>query len=541
MITVKELLQRPVFSHGNLIAGKGGSTRKVGWVHVLEISTSAPFTNANDLILTTGIGLKNNLETCLSYMKALIEQEACGLCIELGEFMPDVPPEMIELANTYDFPLIIFTKTVRFVDITQDIHGLLINKHHQMLKDLEVYSRNLQHISLQTTDTYPILKLLYEQLSVQVFFFSMMEECRFFPNVSQATKKELVSYYQKVDWLYEEKLTIQKIGEKKIMVQPISYFGQTLAHLCIPFAGESEYLSLLLDYTGKAISHLLFRKLYIEERKNRHHSELVESLMRGDRAHEEEILQQIGLPPMRKNGYLYLGGVVEIQHKLEEEQDSFNQDMLILLRSLFKRHHLFGLFMAKNNAIYICIVKEVISADTYPQLKKTLLHLITSFSFATVPNNVYVGFGKPKKIIGEVKESFQEAYQTLSITRFQKINPFYDELGIYQIIKGVEKEGLLQSFVHHYVGNVIAYDNKNGTELLKTLDVLLQYRGSKQIAAKKLFIHRQTLYHRLERLEELLGENYLDSENRLCIEMALRIIDMQGGKDNFSYSMSYKE
>ncbi|WP_373428263.1 helix-turn-helix domain-containing protein [Paenibacillus sp. W4I10] len=35
------------------------------------------------------------------------------------------------------------------------------------------------------------------------------------------------------------------------------------------------------------------------------------------------------------------------------------------------------------------------------------------------------------------------------------------------------------------------------------------------------FIHRQTLYNRLEKLEELMGPGYMDQGRRICLEMAL--------------------
>ena len=48
-----------------------------------------------------------------------------------------------------------------------------------------------------------------------------------------------------------------------------------------------------------------------------------------------------------------------------------------------------------------------------------------------------------------------------------------------------------------------------GSELLRTLKVYLDHDGSKQIAAQQLFIVRQSLYYRLEKIEELLGADYM--------------------------------
>ncbi|MEH7107330.1 PucR family transcriptional regulator ligand-binding domain-containing protein, partial [Bacillus sp. JJ1764] len=79
----------------------------------------------------------------LAFFKQLIDSNAAGLCIELGTYIPCIPEEIIELADLHHFPLIVFYNKVRFVDITQELHTLLIKKHYQMISDLEDYSNRL--------------------------------------------------------------------------------------------------------------------------------------------------------------------------------------------------------------------------------------------------------------------------------------------------------------------------------------------------------------------------------------------------------------
>ncbi|WP_185147999.1 PucR family transcriptional regulator ligand-binding domain-containing protein [Peribacillus simplex] len=63
----------------------------------------------------------------MSYLKNLIQQKASALCIELGVHFPSIPHEIIDLAERHNFPLITLTKKVKFVEITTDLHTLLIN------------------------------------------------------------------------------------------------------------------------------------------------------------------------------------------------------------------------------------------------------------------------------------------------------------------------------------------------------------------------------------------------------------------------------
>jgi purine catabolism regulator len=68
---------------------------------------------------------------------------AAGLCIEIGANTMAVPQCAIDLANEQQFPIILFHEEVPFVEITQDIHSLIINKQYQMISNLENYSQQL--------------------------------------------------------------------------------------------------------------------------------------------------------------------------------------------------------------------------------------------------------------------------------------------------------------------------------------------------------------------------------------------------------------
>ncbi|MGG5832704.1 helix-turn-helix domain-containing protein, partial [Bacillus pumilus] len=51
-----------------------------------------------------------------------------------------------------------------------------------------------------------------------------------------------------------------------------------------------------------------------------------------------------------------------------------------------------------------------------------------------------------------------------------------------------------------YKRQVIVYDNQNSGRLYQTLNIFLQTNGSKKETASQLYIVRQTLYHRLDKL-----------------------------------------
>src|SRR5690606_19908636 len=99
--------------------------------------------NGGELILSTGVAWKEEKEVFISIVEQFIESGAAGLCIEIGTYITSIPDEIINIANKHQFPLICFKKEVPFVEITQDIHTLLINHQYQIISDLENYSQAL--------------------------------------------------------------------------------------------------------------------------------------------------------------------------------------------------------------------------------------------------------------------------------------------------------------------------------------------------------------------------------------------------------------
>src|SRR5690625_3860618 len=88
---------------------------------------------------------------------------------------------MIELANKHLIPIIIFKEPVRFIDISQDLNGLLIETHNQKIVKLEAISNQFNRLLLSTDGFYKILRLLYQSLDVQVVYRPVGNDPRFFP------------------------------------------------------------------------------------------------------------------------------------------------------------------------------------------------------------------------------------------------------------------------------------------------------------------------------------------------------------------------
>ena len=76
------------------------------------------------------------------------------------------------------------------------------------------------------------------------------------------------------------------------------------------------------------------------------------------------------------------------------------------------------------------------------------------------------------------------------------------------------------------VVRLYTYDYENHTDLLNTLRVYLECERNAAPAAKKLFIHRNTLYQRIERINGILDADLNDPDVRLYILMSYKFVSL---------------
>ena len=116
------------------------------------LSLQKQLIKGNELILTTGVILKDNEQGFLQFVQQLSDLDVAGLCIELGMYIEVIPESVIILADSLDFPLIVFQEVVPFIGITQDLHTEIIHQQYDVLRQLEDYSQKINNYVLKVND-----------------------------------------------------------------------------------------------------------------------------------------------------------------------------------------------------------------------------------------------------------------------------------------------------------------------------------------------------------------------------------------------------
>ncbi|MFC4075929.1 PucR family transcriptional regulator [Salinithrix halophila] len=517
-MTVTEVLKRPHFQHAKVVAGAEGLERPVRWVHVLEIMDGSSYVHGHELILMTGVGLGEEKELHLQFVRELVASDVSALCIELVHQYVRLPESIKQFADQHRFPIIVFEKAVSFIGITQDIHAFLINRHHHQLLSLERISNQFLQLTLRPRGAAQILKLLHEETGCRVWLKDHLGENLVYPED-------------------------QPLSEGASLIrQPIVALGVEVGDLLIEYSGEPpEILRLVLDRAATAIAQELLRRISLEERQLRDGRQWMDDLLSRGVAEVPSVVTA----GVHAGCRMVIGAVkciaregttTDTGHILEEEA---NMAILQWARSVPQVFEPLGIrswtvTLGKNQVVMMMGRHPSSAAALMKRIRQGLSRLFQRLGESPPASRFEwrAGISHAFSALDQAPQAWQQASLALSIPQgSEKQKPgtpkgeaseviCYDDLQSWQLFLQVSPV-VLTEYVESQLGTLLAHDRKNGTDLVNTLDAFLDARQSKQQAAKDLFIHRQTLYYRLEQITSLLGEGWESSPRRFALDMAL--------------------
>jgi PucR C-terminal helix-turn-helix domain/GGDEF-like domain len=120
-------------------------------------------------------------------------------------------------------------------------------------------------------------------------------------------------------------------------------------------------------------------------------------------------------------------------------------------------------------------------------------------------------------ISGSVREARTAARVAHAVPRLRPVAA-WSELGVHRLLACGPRRALREGAVDPAVEPLLARP-----DLAVTAAAYLDHAGNVQRAAAELGIHRQTLYYRLQRIEELTGFDLADGRDRLTLHLALTL------------------
>jgi len=102
----------------------------------------------------------------------------------------------------------------------------------------------------------------------------------------------------------------------------------------------------------------------------------------------------------------------------------------------------------------------------------------------------------------------------------------YDEVVIYDLLDSLSDKRRQISICHPAIFILEKHDRENSSRLLDTLRVLIKTRNDTALAAKELFLHRNSLYYRIRLIESLTGIDLKDQLTLEHLSVSIKVYDM---------------
>src|SRR3954467_14764209 len=148
MLTLAEVLELPVVRRGlpEVAGGREAVGGALRWAHVIEMPDPSDLLKGGELVLTTGLGARDEPG---GWTASLLEQGMAALAVELGSSWRDVPNAVVAGCARAGVPVVAFHRPVRFIEITEAVHGAVVNAQFALLARGEEIHRRFTELILQ--------------------------------------------------------------------------------------------------------------------------------------------------------------------------------------------------------------------------------------------------------------------------------------------------------------------------------------------------------------------------------------------------------
>lgn len=540
MLTIREALKLPVFAPAKLVAGQAGLENLIRWVHIVDIpDTTYEWKRFGVLLLTAGFGLRDDPDRQAALVPKLVEQGFAGMVLCVGYYFDQTPAVIREDADRLDFPIIETPPDLLFIEITEAVLERIVNEQYAVLQQSSRIYEQLTDLVLQGADLTALAErlagFLQRSVTIEDPTFYILATARHGP-VDDARERSVANGRttpELSEHLFETGIysqLLEKMGP--VRVPPMPELGMSMERFVAPIIVDREihgYIWIiagdhpLTDLDELAISHgatvaalILFKEQAVRQAEEALHGDFLDALLRGE---TESIVfweqaHKLNFHRERLYQILLIQGTATVGSSKYPLQDYVNNWLVNQQLTALLNWH---------NGNLVVILES--SSDTTGQ--ETAYAVAQDLSHPAQTLLISVGNRYPLAAneTGGLRRSYEEAQEALRISLALKKTEgviTFAELGLLHWLYHLPPEKRASNVYWERIQLLAAYDEKRGTELVRTLEMYLERGGALLEAAQALFIHRNTLLHRLHRIEKLCSVDLRDPLQQLNMFTAVK-------------------
>ena len=215
-----------------------------------------------------------------------------------------------------------------------------------------------------------------------------------------------------------------------------------------------------------------------------------------------------------------------------ETENGRDSNILEMMRSYYSNNS--GDFVTAVDENNVIIVKDLSEGESMKEIEKAAAG-IEKFLQKEHMTGIHIAYGTVVKEIKEVSRSYKEAKMALDVGKifFDEKNVIaYSELGIGRLIYQLPIP-LCKMFIREIFGDKSPDDFDE--ETLVTINKFFENSLNVSETSRQLFIHRNTLVYRLDKLQKRTGLDLRVFEDAITFRIALMVVKYMKYMESFEY------
>lgn len=526
-LTVGDALALPILRRAlpEVVAGEASLDRPVRWVHVLDVDP-ADLLRGGELVLSTGVGPGRDSTRQRHFVRALAEEHAAGLVIELGmSYRQALPAALVDEAEAQALPLIALHRPVRFVDVTEAIHGALVDRQLALLRSGQETGERLTGLVLDRRGLPELLQEIARTVGNPVILENLASQLVAF--AAHETTEEQLLEAREEHRLAEDRGETSGRGwlaaDLRLRGRP---WGQLLVlELDRPLEEEDR---IAVQRAATAVALELLHEQHEEQLRARARGTFLVDLMQQRLQETDATRRASALEFPRRHGRLLPAALAWRSERWVEIADSPENAWATLmppLRSAIGTHHpaLLGLHSGRL-LVAVSLGESEPTDEALGALAADLRRPLDRRGFDQ--QDVALAFGRSETTWTELGRRLERVAQSVGAARAGAPVAWLDARrgSVIELLYAIRTSPELLSFAREQIGVLFEERDQRERELLRTLEVYLESGGRKAEAARLLHLERQSLYLRLQRVEKLLGVDLDDPDTVLGLHLAVRAL-----------------
>ena len=499
-MTVSEMLQLPALGGLQVLAGFEGLSRSVSTVTVMDAPDIYNWMKGGEFLITSAYAMKDDADNLMGLIEKLDRSGVAAFGIKISRFIRQLPQGALDTADRLGIPLFSIGEEYAFADIINPVLYTIVNQQAATLIQAEKIHQTFLRLALRSADARQILDTLAEIIDCEAGYTDL-------------------------------------VFVKDVFSKPGGMLHETF--LSVPQGkNREESLRSAVEYAGIVLTLQVQTKISNRRIEEKYRDEFISDLIYDNVKSEDEIINR-----GRIYGWdLCCGGVVAIldvnnikKMYLEQLDKSANLFLENTLQQIFDMAHQI-MTQAIPRAIYcrlsdhlVYIIPENCAGRNrlFPLLEEVFRQIRTCVN-SNVSYTVSMGVGSWQESMLDIHKSFQQARTTVNLSyqlgKYDDIL-FYDNMGVYRLLAGGQRDVCME-YLERYILPVQHYDQQYHTTLFPTLQTMIRCAWNLRQVAQELYIHYNSAKYRYQKICELLNMDLRDSEQRLNMEIALRVYHM---------------